>query len=1046
MKKNLLIVFLFLSLSAAAQLPVPMAGQPMLSYLETFDSITTWTNNFAAGRGAERFSSVAPGGIAPIPDPTRITTASSSFITNQMSAGGLYKDTVNGRLLFLVTGTTDNTNSLAIDMHFDFSGVNAGSLSFDWATVFNGAPTSNRTATLKLYASVNGINFTELTAAEVTATNYVAASGSIVNVSLPASFHHAPQAVLRFYYYNSAGGSSGSRPALAIDHIHITASGTPCNTPLASATNLVFSNVTATSVSGSFTPAQPAPDGYMVVATYQGQLTSNPVDSTVYSVGDDVGDGVVVYCGSGNSFTAGNLNPTTAYTFYVFSVNQYCNGALRYLTANPLTATQSTTAGPPCQTPTQAATNLSFTNITTGSMKGSFTPSPDASEYLVVATVNGSLSSLPVNGMRYTTGDSLGGGKVLYSGGLSQFTAIQLQHSTVYHYFIFGFNDFACSGGPVYLTSSILTGQQSTNILLPCKAPDQNARQLILQPDRSSITGFFTPGDALTDAYLILIGSNNFLTALPQDGTTYVSGNSIGGATLLSTGKNYSFHASGLSAMTGYYFFIIPYNELCIGGPVYKTDSFLQGTATTTSAPFLNYYFGDLHSHSALSDGNQDDKSQTPYDDYDFARNALCMDFLGISEHNHYTASNNPGMTLAEYAIGLNEAANYTATHPGFLALYGMEWGTISHGGHVLVYGVDSLMGWETIQGAPNYDIYVAKNDYVSSKGLFGKVNSFASTNAFATLAHPSFKDYEQLAYAPYLAGADSAIVGIAVESGPAFSVHTSYTEPGSNMEYLDYYLHLLSLGYRAAPMIDHDNHNMTFGRTANSRTAVIAPSLSKNDFLQAMRDMRFYATQDCPTQSNIFLQGQMMGSEMAHEYAPALVVTTTNSMSSDTPVITILSGTPGNGQKATELVTGRGHSLCYTDITLPPGSTAYYYADIRYGTKRTLTAPIWYTRLPDPVMNEIPDRTAPKNPLNELNILTNPAGDYLRLHLKASQPGSADFRVYTLSGQKSVSFHPSLIKGSQTIHLPIAFLPAGVYILEWRIGYERIKRKFVKL
>src|SRR5690606_3216239 len=125
------------------------------------------------------------------------------------------------------------------------------------------------------------------------------------------------------------------------------------------------------------------------------QLTSNPVDSTVYSVGDDVGDGVVVYCGSGNSFTAGNLNPTTAYTFYVFSVNQYCNGALRYLTANPLTATQSTTAGPPCQTPTQAATNLSFTNITTGSMKGSFTPSPDASEYLVVATVNGSLSSLP---------------------------------------------------------------------------------------------------------------------------------------------------------------------------------------------------------------------------------------------------------------------------------------------------------------------------------------------------------------------------------------------------------------------------------------------------------------------------------------------------------------------------------------------------------------------------------------------------------------------------------------------------------------------------
>src|SRR5690606_9163585 len=128
------------------------------------------------------------------------------------------------------------------------------------------------------------------------------------------------------------------------------------------------------------------------------------------------------------------------------------------------------------------------------------------------------------------------------------------------------------------------------------------------------------------------------------------------------------------------------------------------------------------------------------------AKNALCMDFLGISEHNHYSQNGNPGMLLSYYQQGLAEAANFTATNPGFLALYGMEWGTANtFGGHVLVYGVDSLLGWEQINGTPNYDIFVAKNDYTSDSGLFKKVNDFSSVHAFATLAHPSVSDFDTL-------------------------------------------------------------------------------------------------------------------------------------------------------------------------------------------------------------------------------------------------------------------------------------------------------------
>jgi hypothetical protein len=40
-----------------------------------------------------------------------------------------------------------------------------------------------------------------------------------------------------------------------------------------------------------------------------------------------------------------------------------------------------------------------------------------------------------------------------------------------------------------------------------------------------------------------------------------------------------------------------------------------------------------------------------------------------------------------------------------------MEWGVISNGGHVLVYGTNQLIGWET----NNYNVYVPKSNYLGT-------------------------------------------------------------------------------------------------------------------------------------------------------------------------------------------------------------------------------------------------------------------------------------------------------------------------------------------
>ncbi|MEI9807559.1 MAG: hypothetical protein WDO16_06525 [Bacteroidota bacterium] len=58
----------------------------------------------------------------------------------------------------------------------------------------------------------------------------------------------------------------------------------------------------------------------------------------------------------------------------------------------------------------------------------------------------------------------------------------------------------------------------------------------------------------------------------------------------------------------------------------------------------------------------------------------------------------------------------------------------------------------------------------------------------------------------------------------------------------------MLAKGYHLGAAVDHDNHRTTFGRTTYSRTAIIAPALTKTEIIKSMRNMNFYATQDCDT------------------------------------------------------------------------------------------------------------------------------------------------------------------------------------------------------
>lgn len=240
------------------------------NYSETF---TGWTSP-----ATNSWSSVAIN-AGTIPNATSVTVQSNTFSTG--TTGGIQNG--NTFIQFLSTGTTDNSTSVALDLNLNFSAKNAGTLAFDAATVFNS--TGNRAGTLRVYYSINGTTWTELTGTNLPfiATNNVAKSGSI-NLALPSAINNQPTVKLRFYYHNGGtpAGTTGSRPKISIDNVVVTgvSSGPNISVNPTSISNLNYFTGNGPSAAGNYTLTGSSLTGDITVtapANFEISNTSNSV-------------------------------------------------------------------------------------------------------------------------------------------------------------------------------------------------------------------------------------------------------------------------------------------------------------------------------------------------------------------------------------------------------------------------------------------------------------------------------------------------------------------------------------------------------------------------------------------------------------------------------------------------------------------------------------------------------------------------------------------------------------------------------------------------
>jgi len=368
----------------------------------------------------------------------------------------------------------------------------------------------------------------------------------------------------------------------------------------------------------------------------------------------------------------------------------------------------------------------------------------------------------------------------------------------------------------------------------------------------------------------------------------------------------------------------------------------------------VDIIYGNLHSQTNHSDGGgdpgqchgaQEPRSGAfgPEDAFEFARQHG-LDFLMASEHNHmYDGSDDsdpaadPQAARQLYRLGLQSAEQFNASHPGFVAMYGMEWGVISGGGHLNIFNSPALLGWErNSNGEPFEDVVTPKSDYAALYRLMNEQGWIGQFNHPNTSQFPI--DGKPLAFNTE---GGNVMVLCEVMNTNAFSSRLDEGEPRHSF-YEEACGKLLEAGYRLAFSSDQDNHCANWGAAYGNRTGILLPAGATptvDALLRAIRARHVFATMDKHSAIALTANGNLMGAQFGNRGALKLEVHFNSTSGRGVAAVTIMEGVPGRRGEVKPLpgVKGLRH------IIKPKRGPHFYYARITQDDGKQLwSAPVW--------------------------------------------------------------------------------------------------------
>jgi trimeric autotransporter adhesin len=246
------------------------------------------------------------------------------------------------------------------------------------------------------------------------------------------------------------------------------------------------------------------------------------------------------------------------------------------------------------------------------------------------------------------------------------------------------------------------------------------------------------------------------------------------------------------------------------------------------AGPGYNLYFGDLHAHTGYSDGAS---GTTPWDAFPAAI-AAGADFMALTEH--YSTSNAyEAWTMDEWEWADLKAAAAHYTSSSFTALPAYEYYLVAHSGEINTFDIADLPPKQVFLGP---DRIAAYQEWIAAQGGVGQFN------------HPTYVTDEFNDFAGRTSVRDEAM-------GLLEAYNDGFTEQS--------YIKALDAGWHVLPSANSDTHQADWITGEDTRTVLLAPSLSAADLYAAMRAQRGYGTLDKDLHIRFSVNDGVMGSTL---------------------------------------------------------------------------------------------------------------------------------------------------------------------------------------
>jgi len=327
-----------------------------------------------------------------------------------------------------------------------------------------------------------------------------------------------------------------------------------------------------------------------------------------------------------------------------------------------------------------------------------------------------------------------------------------------------------------------------------------------------------------------------------------------------------------------------------------------------------NLYFGNIHSHTNISDG-----TGSLEEAYTWARDNAKADYIAITDHSNWFDNDKEGTinnasTSSKWMEALRVSDTFNEDDK-FTAMYGYEMTWSNGTGHMNTY---NTAGFETRSNG-NIDLPEYYRRLLTAPESISQFNHPGTT----------FGDFKDFGF--YTKEMDALITLIEVGNGEG-PVRGSGYFPS-----YEYYTRALDKGWHVSPTNNQDNHKKRWGNANTARTVIEAPALNRDNLYDAMRQRRTYATEDENVEISYTVNAQAMGSLLDNPDTLNLAISVSDPDGDKVSEISIVAD-------GGAVIANKSFSTSQADwnLTLEPEYSYYYVRVTMENGDIAVTAPVW--------------------------------------------------------------------------------------------------------